>query len=104
MDDVISYLGAYLIGSIPMVFLLKKLKVSSNLFGPLRTVLDISKGVSAVSLSRLVSPTDQPDWVLAGFLALLGDEFPVYLKFKGMRGRGVTLGVFAALLFWMLVK
>jgi acyl phosphate:glycerol-3-phosphate acyltransferase len=104
MEDFIEYLGAYLIGSIPAAFLLKKGKVGKRSFGIIKAVLDILKGFAAVSLARALSPADQPDWVLAGFLALVGDEFPIFSKFKGVRGRGTSLGVFAALLFWMLIK
>jgi acyl phosphate:glycerol-3-phosphate acyltransferase len=124
MEDLIVYLGAYLIGSIPIGFLLMKgfkkinlrrkgngqidwtniRKVAGAQWGLLTLVLDIVKGALAILLARAISPTDQPDWVLAGFLVLLGDEFPVYLKFKGSRSVGVSVGVFGSLLFWMLVK
>ncbi|HEY5037487.1 MAG TPA: glycerol-3-phosphate acyltransferase [bacterium] len=124
MEDLFIYLAAYLIGSIPIGYLLikgfKKInlrkkgsgqidmanvwKVAGAKWGLLTLAFDILKGASAILLARVISPTDQPDWVLAGFLVLLGDEFPVYLKFKGGKSIGVSLGVFGSLLFWMLVK
>jgi glycerol-3-phosphate acyltransferase PlsY len=124
MDDLILYLGAFLIGSIPFGFLLamtfKKIdlrkkgtgdvgvtnawKVAGTPLGLLTLVLDILKGGTAIFLAHGLSPKDQPDWVLAGFLALLADEFPVFFKFKGGRGIGTSIGVFASLLYWMLSK
>ena len=124
MDDFIVYLGAFLMGSVPFGYLLIKIfkktdlrtkgdqhtgvtnvwKVGGTPLGLLTLILDVLKGVAAVSLARSLSPTDQPDWVLAGFLVLAADEFPVFLKFKGGRGIGTAVGVFAALLFWMMVK
>ncbi len=124
MDDLIDYLGAYLIGSIPIGFLLLKTlkgidlrgkesgqsglaavwKLAGPPLGLLVLVLDILKGASAVLLAHKLSPTDPPDMVVAGFLVLLGDEFPVFLKFRGSRSMGTIIGVFAALLFCMMVK
>ena len=121
MRDLLLYLGAYLFGSIPMGYFLLEFtkgidlkksgdgqvgmaqvwKIAGTQMGLLTLVLDILKGVAAVSLARYISPGDEPDWILAGFLALLGDEFPVFFKFKGTRGIGVSVGVFAALLYWM---
>jgi|GEM_PF-2224821 glycerol-3-phosphate acyltransferase PlsY len=124
MQDLLLYLGAYLIGSIPVGFLIlktfrnidmrkvfdrpltlsQKLKITGIPLGLLVLALNVLKGVAAILLARTLSPTDQPDWILAGFLTLLGDEFPVFLKFKGYRDIGVSVGVFASLLFWMMTK
>ena len=98
MEDFLVYLGAYLLGTIPTGSLLKK-------GGPrVKFGLDFVKGAVAVTLAHLVSPHDEPDWVLAGFLAIVGDEFPFHSKFKGVRGLGVTVGVFAAILGWLLTR
>jgi glycerol-3-phosphate acyltransferase PlsY len=124
VDDLILYVGAFLIGSIPFGYGLVKIfkktdlrtkgaghtgvtnvwKVAGAPLGLLTLILDILKGAAAVSLAHTLSPADQPDWILAGFLALVADEFPVFLKFKGGRGIGTAVGVFAALLFWRTVK
>jgi len=124
MDDLFLYLGAYLVGSVPVGYLvlkgLKKVdlrkkskgplslpqlwKITGVPFGLLILALNILKGGAAIFMARSISPTDQPDWILAGFLALLGDEFPVFLKFKGFRDIGVAVGVFGSLLFWMMNK
>ena len=97
MEDLLVYLGAYLLGTIPTGSLFKKKKDSRVKF-----ILDLLKGAAAVTLARFVSPHDEPDWVLAGLLGMLGDEFPFHSKFKGTRGIGVTIGVFAAILGWLL--
>lgn len=77
---------------------------------------DLSKGVIAVCLSRLVcgllegglSPDNDTHYIgyIAGFFAILGHVFPLYYGFKG--GKGVLVGVstFIAvdpLLFFILI-
>ena len=124
MDDLILYLAAFLIGSIPFGYFVAKTikkidlrkqgsgdvgvtnvwKVAGAQLGLLVLILDILKGGAAIFLAHRLSPKDQPDWVLAGFLALLADEFPIFLKFKGGRGIGVSIGVFSSLLYWMMTK
>lgn len=97
MEDLLVYLGAYLLGTIPTDSLSKKKKDFRVKF-----ILDLLKGAASVTLARLASPQDEADWVLAGFLGILGDEFPFHPKFKGTRSIGVTIGVFAAILGWLL--
>jgi glycerol-3-phosphate acyltransferase PlsY len=124
MDDLLLYLGAYLIGSVPVDYLVlkcfKKIDLRKKGDGPigmaqmweitgmrlgfLLLALNVVKGGLAILLAHTLSPTDQPDWILAGFLTLAGDEFPVFLKFKGYRNVGVGLGIFGSLLFWMMSK
>ncbi len=53
-------------------------------------VLDISKGVIGVLLARLIIG-DPIAEALAGFLVILGHNWPVFSRFQG--GRGVTTGV-----------
>jgi acyl phosphate:glycerol-3-phosphate acyltransferase len=123
MDDLIEYLSAYLIGSIPVGSLLFKFfrkvylrktatgigeaevwKVAGSGLGMVMVVLDILKGASAVFLAHKISPVDPPDMVVAGFLVLMGDQFPIFLKFKGNRNLCTLIGVFAALLACLMVK
>jgi glycerol-3-phosphate acyltransferase PlsY len=124
MDDLIDYLGAYLIGSIPVGYLLlkvfkgmdlrKKAKEGTGLpqvwkaagvsWGLLTLAMDILKGGSVVFMAHHLSPTDPPDMVMAGFLVWLADEFPPFFHFKGGRSMGVVVGVFAALLLCMMGK
>jgi glycerol-3-phosphate acyltransferase PlsY len=110
-------LGAYLLGAIPFGYLLvrwaKGLDVrkegSGNIgmtnvwrvagapWGIATLILDILKGVAAIWLARQVLPG--PFWeVLAGLSALVGNVFPVFLRFKGGKGIGVSIGIFFSLL------
>ena len=128
MNPVINTLlftvAAYLIGSIPTGSLLlgwalgkargKKGNGSTGFLqiwkqagpglGLLAMFLEILKGAVAVSIAHRLSPTDPPDMVMAGFLVLVGTEFPIFSKFKGSPSIGVTVGVFASILLWMLAR
>lgn len=102
-------LGGYLLGSIPFGVLLTRLagagdlrKIGSGNIGAtnvLRTgrkdlafltlVLDGGKGGAAA----LIAANWGPDVMLiAGFFAVLGHNFPVWLRFKGGKGIATTLG------------
>lgn len=108
-------LFAYILGSVPWGFLAGKMrgvdlrKVGSGNIGAtnaLRTLgkpigilvflLDFSKGVVAVFVARWAG---QPEWVeiVAGVLAILGHNFPVWLGFRGGKGIATTTGVLIAL-------
>lgn len=100
---------AYLLGSIPWGFLAGKLKGvdvrdygsgktgATNVLRTLGTkaaalvlLLDVAKGVAAVLAARAISPGTPSADALAGFLAIVGHNWPVFLGFHG--GRGVTTG------------
>lgn len=118
MTDVLLLLCAYLLGSIPFGYLLVKwvkgvdvrTQGSGNIgmtnvwrlagpgWGITTLVLDISKGVLAVWLAQHFDPMDDLMEVLCGLMALLGNIFSVFLKFKGGKGIGVSIGIFFFLL------
>ncbi len=102
-------LGGYLLGSIPFGVLLTRLfgagdlrKIGSGNIGAtnvLRTgrkdlafltlLLDGGKG----GMAALIAANWGPDAMLvAGFFAVLGHNFPVWLRFKGGKGVATTLG------------
>jgi glycerol-3-phosphate acyltransferase PlsY len=106
-------LGGYLLGSVPFGLLLTRItgagdlrKIGSGSIGAtnvLRTgrkdlalatvVLDGGKG----ALAALVAANWGPDAMLiAAFFAVLGHNFPVWLKFRGGKGVATTLGTLAA--------
>lgn len=110
---------AYFLGAIPFALIIGKLhgvdirKVGSGnvgatnvtraigpWHGKLCFLLDLLKGAIPVMAAQLFLPGDPWAALAAGFIAIAGHMFPVYLKFKG--GKGVSTGAGAALaLAWM---
>ena len=110
LTAVLSYVG----GSIPFGVVLTKLTGTGNLqdigsgnigaTNVLRTgrkglaaatlLLDAAKGAAAVLIAREISIEAA---LIAGLFAILGHNFPVWLKFKGGKGVATTLGVFLAI-------
>jgi len=117
LPHVIAALLGYLLGSIPFGLLLTKIaglgdirSIGSGNIGAtnvLRTgrkdlalatlLLDGGKGAVAVLIARLVS---EDLTVIAGGAAILGHQFPVWLKFKGGKGVATKLGTLIAV-NWM---
>ena len=118
MSNAWTLIVAYLLGSIPFGYLLVKWvkgvdvrtqgsgnigmtnvwRVAGAKWGILTLVLDIAKGALAVAITRWVTPQDIQLLVLTGLAALLGNIFSIFLKFKGGKGIGVSVGVFFSLL------
>jgi glycerol-3-phosphate acyltransferase PlsY len=108
--------GVYLIGSIPIGFLIARAaggfdirnKGSGTIgatnvlrtLGPVPAVLtllgDVAKGYVAVRAAEVIGP--EPTWGAAGaVLAVVGNCWPVFLRFKGGKGVATGLGAFLAL-------
>ena len=118
MADVVIPIIAYLIGSIPFGFLVVKwvkgvdvrTKGSGNIgmtnvwrvagpwWGIATLALDILKGVAAIWIAGHFDPGDELLKVVCGLSALLGNVFPIFLKFKGGKGIGISVGIFFSLL------
>lgn len=112
---VASLIGGYLLGSIPFGLVLTRMaglgdirSIGSGNFGAtnvLRTgrkslalatlLLDSGKGAFAVLAARAAWGPDAA--LLAGYGALLGHLFPVWLGFKGGKGVATTLGTLIAI-------
>lgn len=110
-----SLVAGYLVGSIPFGLVLTRMAglgdiraIGSGNIGAtnvLRTgrkglalatlLLDAGKGAFAVLVARAVWGPDAA--VYAGFGALLGHLFPVWLKFNGGKGVATTLGTLIAI-------
>jgi acyl phosphate:glycerol-3-phosphate acyltransferase len=118
VNPFIAILIAYLLGSIPFGFLLVKSikgidvrtqgsgnigmtnvwRVAGAGWGVATLALDIGKAVLTIWIARLLNPDNDPVVVLSGLAVLLGNVFSIFLKFKGGKGIGVSVGVFFSLL------
>jgi acyl phosphate:glycerol-3-phosphate acyltransferase len=116
--DLLFLTAAYLLGSIPFGYLLVKWvkgvdvrtvgsgnigmtnvwRVAGPGWGIATLVLDIAKGVAAVWLADHFNPLNDRLEVLCGLAALLGNIFSIFLKFKGGKGIGISVGIFFYLL------
>ncbi len=130
MPDLWSAVLGYLLGSIPFGMLLTRLAglgdiraIGSGNIGAtnvLRTgrkglaaatlILDGGKGALAAAMAAHLAGTEPG--LIAGFAAVLGHNFPLWLKFKGGKGVATTFGVLlvtawpvglAACLTWLAV-
>jgi acyl phosphate:glycerol-3-phosphate acyltransferase len=115
MIYALAIIGGYLVGSIPFGLLLTKFAgygdirdIGSGNIGAtnvLRTgnkklalatlLLDATKGAIVVCIAHYFASFDIA--LIAGFAALVGHLFPVWLKFKGGKGVATTLGTLLAL-------
>jgi len=116
--DLLIPIAAYLIGSIPFGFLIVKWikgidvrtqgsgnigmtnvwRVAGAGWGIATLALDILKGVAAIWIAGHFDPGDDLLKVICGLSALLGNVFPIFLKFKGGKGIGISVGIFFSLL------
>lgn len=114
LEFVLAATGGYLLGSVPFGLVLTRLaglgdirQIGSGNIGAtnvLRTghkglalatlLLDSGKGAIASGLAWGLAGYDA--MLLAGFFAVLGHNFPVWLRFKGGKGVATTLGTLIA--------
>jgi glycerol-3-phosphate acyltransferase PlsY len=115
MTEVLAAVLGYLLGSIPFGLVLTRAAglgdirtIGSGNIGAtnvLRTgnkglalatlLLDGGKGAMAVLLARWMVG-EESTYLIAGVAAVLGHNFPVWLKFKGGKGVATTLGTMLA--------
>src|SRR3954466_6469163 len=112
----LAIVAAYLIGSVPFALLLARrwgagdlgtlgsgnlgaanvLRTSGVRAGVIVAVLDVAKGAAGVALAmRLSDGPFAP--AVAGFAAVVGHIYPVWLKFKGGKGVATACGAFSVL-------
>ncbi|MBL7149155.1 MAG: glycerol-3-phosphate 1-O-acyltransferase PlsY [Candidatus Cloacimonetes bacterium] len=115
---LISFVFAYLLGSIPTSFLMGKLikgidireygsgnvgatnalRVLGTKIGIITLLIDIGKGFFAVQIGKLlVSEPSNLFLIGTGLFGIIGHIFTIFLKFKGGKGVATSAGVFIAL-------
>jgi acyl-phosphate glycerol 3-phosphate acyltransferase len=109
--NILVVLFGYLIGSIPFAFIISKFRGidireraidgargasltwrnAGKVYGVLVAALDISKGVLSLLIAERLSGNP---WivVLAGFAAIIGHNWSLYMKFTGGKGAATTGG------------
>jgi len=119
-EFILLLLGAYLLGSVPMAYLVARwsrgidirqygsgnvgasnvLSFTSRWWSIPVSIFDIGKGMVPVYLAQLWSlPVSQQ--VIIGLAAISGHNWPVFLRFNGGRGILTTLGVLLILTPWL---
>lgn len=115
----IAIIGAYLLGSIPAAYIAGRLRKgidirqvgsrnmgAMNVFyrvgvvsGLLVLAVDIGKGAAAVLLARWLGVPVVVE-LIAGATAVIGHNFPVWLRFRGGKGGATVIGVLFFLVPW----
>jgi glycerol-3-phosphate acyltransferase PlsY len=130
LELILAAAGGYLLGSIPFGLVLTRLaglgdirSIGSGNIGATNVLRTGNKGLAAATLildsgkgafaALLAGAYLSPEaGVVAGLFAVLGHNFPVWLRFKGGKGVATSLGVLlavawpvgvAACLTWLLV-
>ncbi len=119
-ENVLFGLGAiavgYLLGSIPSAYIMAHLRKgvdirelgvgnvgAANILrnvgvweGIIVGLTDMAKGAAAILIAQALEVSQL--WLLgAGFSALLGHNFPVFVGFRGGKGSATTIGIFLVL-------
>lgn len=109
---VVSVLVGYLLGSIPVAYLVAKARGidifsvgtgnpgTANTFravgrgaGLLVFAADVLRGAAAVLIAAMLGVESAELWVLAGAAVVVGHWYPVFLRFRGGAGLASSAGV-----------
>jgi len=116
VESALAVIIGYLLGSIPFAYIAARLvkgvdirKVGGGNIGALNVmreigtaagigvlIADIAKGAIAVLIAQWLDVSLIVVFI-AGFAAVVGHNWPIFLKFSGGRGGATTLGVLSAL-------
>lgn len=116
MFESIVIVLAYLLGSIPTAVWYSRifhkvdirqhgsgnagatnsLRILGKKAGIIVLLIDLLKGILAVSIARIILPENETAVLIAGFMAVMGHLFPVFAQFKGGKGVATSLGVVLA--------
>ena len=120
VPEAVTLLLAYLLGSIPVAWLIFRYRTGGDLRrvgdrnvgaanavregatrfdGVLIILADIGKGLLAVAVARWWS-LEIGWWVAAGALVMTGHMFPIFLRFNGGRAAATALGAAGAFIPW----
>lgn len=126
MSLALAALIGYLLGAIPFGLIIGRLTRGIDLreFGSHRTgatnalrtlglpaaalvfLLDVGKGIAAVVAARLLFPGDPlVEWAaaVAGFAAIVGHNWSVFIRFTGGRGVATSAGALGAMSPWTIL-
>ena len=116
LPGTLSIIIGYLLGSIPTAYIVSRIRkgidirtVGSGNMGAANVMreigtpegifvglIDIAKGAGAILIAQTLNISEL--WVFgAGFAALVGHNFPVFIGFRGGRGTATVIGIFLVL-------
>lgn len=114
--EIASIIIGYLLGSFPAAYIIARYRKGIDIrevgvrnmgganvirevgkgAGALVLVFDIGKGALSIYIAQLLGVS--LPWVLAaGFAAMLGHNYPVYIGFRGGKGVATVMGIFFVL-------
>ncbi|HSC77365.1 MAG TPA: glycerol-3-phosphate acyltransferase, partial [Candidatus Acidoferrales bacterium] len=112
---VLAVALGYLLGAVPFGYLLVRRRLGQDVraagsgsigatnvtraagpaLGALTLLLDLGKGYAAVALASWLTSGNIVVMATAGFAAIVGHSFPVFLGFRGGKSVATGVGVFA---------
>jgi glycerol-3-phosphate acyltransferase PlsY len=116
--DILSIVIGYLLGSIPTAYIVSRRRKGVDIRqvgsrnmgggnvmreigvweGAFVGIADVAKGVGAILIARALNVNGSELWVFgAGFAALVGHNFPLFVGFRGGRGSATFIGIFLVL-------
>jgi len=118
VSGIIVLLIGYLLGSIPSAYIFTRLATGKDIrqigggnvggyntyleAGTLpaigATIVDLGKGAASVAIAHWALNLDKPYVLMAALGVVIGHNWMVWLKFKGGRGMGATIGALAVIM------